>query len=87
MVTLDYLGQVWGAPYPFEDTYRKEPTTVPLGAGLGRPRVGACAERRARGSRVLLVAPPELAATGTGSPPGGPEGARVAYLIDVLGVS
>jgi peptidylprolyl isomerase len=87
LVTIDYLGQVWGSETPFEDTYAKEPTTVPLGvgqvvAGWDQALVGI-----PRGSRLLVVVPPDLGFGAAGSPPSIPGGATLAYVIDVLGVS
>lgn len=87
LVTLDYLGQTWGATTQFADTYDREPVTVALGAD----RVIAAWEKalvgRTRGSRLLVLTPPQLAFGATGNPPGIPGNASLAYVIDILGVS
>lgn len=87
LVTLDYLGQVWGAPRPFADTYPKEPVTVPLGTDGVLPAWDQALVGVRRGSRLLVLAPPSTAYGATGSPPDIPAGATLAYVIDVLGVS
>lgn len=87
LVTLDYLGQRWGARTPFEDTFPKEPVTVPLGVHQVVPAWDRALVGVRRGSRVLVVAPPDLAFGETGNPPQIPANATLVYVIDVLGVS
>ena len=85
--TLNYIGQVWGADEPFDNSYeRGEPVTYPLTKGAlidgwveGIPGVKV-------GSRVMLVIPPELAYGKAGSdccPPN----STLVFVIDVLGAS
>jgi peptidylprolyl isomerase len=87
LVTLDYLGQVWGRSELFADTYAKEPVTVPLGAEGVVPAWERALVGVPQGSRLLVLAPPELAYKETGNPPDVPGNATVAFVIDVLGVS
>lgn len=87
LVTLDYLGQVWGESELFADTYPKEPVTVPLGAEGVVPAWDRALAGVPRGSRLLVVSPPELAFKETGSPPDIPGNATVAFVVDILGVS
>ncbi|MCW2780770.1 MAG: peptidylprolyl isomerase [Marmoricola sp.] len=87
LVTLNYLGQLYGTDKVFDQTFSKEPATIPLGTdgvieAWDRALVGV-----PRGSRVLVLTPPRLAFKATGSPPGIPGNATLAYVIDVLGVS
>lgn len=85
LVTLDYLGQQWGASEPFEDTYFKEPDLIALGTGMAPPAWDRALVGLRRGSRVLVVAPASLAGVpgATGSLVHG----TIAWVIDVLGVS
>lgn len=87
LVTLDYVGQVWGESTPFAATHDKEPVTVPLGVDGVVPAWDRALVGVPRGSRVLVVAPPSLGFGATGNPPDIPGNATLAYLIDVLGVS
>ena len=58
-LTVDYLGQVYNADKPFDESYSKEPAEFPIGvgqviAGWDERLVG-----RTVGSRVILEIPPE----------------------------
>lgn len=87
LVTVNYLGQVWGRSVPFEDTYPKEPAQVPIGVGAVTAAWDQALVGVRRGSRLLVLAPPRLAFKAAGNPPAVPGGATIAYVIDVLGVS
>lgn len=87
LVTLDYLGQVWGSRAQFANTWLKEPVTVALGVDGVLPAWDQALVGVRRGSRLLVLAPPELAYGDSGNPPDVPAGATLAYVIDVLGVS
>lgn len=85
LITLNYLGQQWGASDPFEDTYFKEPDLIALGTGMAPPAWERSLVGLRRGSRVLVIAPAALAGV-----PGikGPQvRGTIAWVIDVLGVS
>ena len=84
-VSVSYLGQVWGAPTPFENTFTGRPSLVSIGLGSvvkawDRGLVGLRA-----GSRVMLVCPPATAygATAQGDIPAR---STLVFVIDVLGV-
>lgn len=87
LVTIDYLGQVWGMPDQFASTYPTGPVTVALGADRVIPAWEQALVGVTRGSRVLVLTPPELAFDTTGNPPDIPGDATLAYVIDVRGVS
>jgi peptidylprolyl isomerase len=85
LVTLDYLGQVWGSRGAFVDTYFKEPAVVPIGATGSMPAWDQALVGVRRGSRVLVVDP---------NPPGrvpgvvaAPARGTICWVVDVLGVS
>lgn len=87
LVTLDYLGQLYGTNEVFDETYSTEPATVPLGTGLVIKAWEQALSGAKRGSRLLVLTPPSLAFKASGSPPTIPGNATIAYVIDVLGVS
>jgi peptidylprolyl isomerase len=86
LVTFDYLGQVWGSKEVFDESYSSAPRTFPVGVGglieaWDEAIVGAN-----RGSRLLIIAPPDVAYGEQGSPPSIPADATLAFVVDVLGV-
>ena len=85
LVTLDFLGQEWGRPVPFSDTYFKEPALVPIGAGGSVAAWDQALVGVRRGSRVLVLAPPDEKAAP--SVVDFPDNVAIAWVIDVLGVS
>jgi peptidylprolyl isomerase len=85
LVTFDYFGAVWGEEKPFDESYTGKP--VPFGVGIGG-LIKAWDETipgLARGSRVLIIAPPEQA-YGDQERPGIPAGSTLVFVVDVLGV-
>jgi peptidylprolyl isomerase len=86
LVTFDYLGQVWGSDKVFDESYSSEPRTFPVGIGglikaWDEAIVGA-----KRGSRLMIIAPADVAYGEQGSPPSIPGNATLAFVVDVLGV-
>ncbi len=86
LVTFDYLGQVWGEDKVFDESYSAEPRTFPVGIGglikaWDEAIVGAN-----RGSRLMIIAPADVAYGEQGSPPNIPGNATLAFVVDVLGV-
>jgi peptidylprolyl isomerase len=86
LVTFDYLGQVWGEDKVFDESYSSEPRTFPVGVGglikaWDEAIVGAN-----RGSRLMIIAPADVAYGEQGSPPSIPGNATLAFVVDVLGV-
>lgn len=85
LVTLDYLGQEWGSPTAFVDTYFKEPAVVPVGAEGSVPSWDQALVGLPAGSRVLVIDPdPPNRVPGV---PGTAEHGTISWVIDVLGVS
>lgn len=89
LVTMDYIGQVYGSKKPFNNTYLAgAPATFPVGVGglikaWDHALVGVPV-----GSRVMLVAPPSMAYGAQGSKQGGiPANATLVFVVDVLGAS
>ncbi len=84
-IAADYLGQVWGADAPFEETFSQEPAefSIGLGAVLKAWDRGLAGLRE--GSRVMLICPPALA-YGSTAQPGIPAGSTLVFVVDVLGV-
>ncbi len=89
LVTLDFLGQVYGQKKPFNNTFASGgPSPFPLGFGGVIPAWDKALVGLPIGSRVMLIAPPALAYGKEGSPDGGiPKNATLVFLVDVLGSS
>jgi peptidylprolyl isomerase len=85
LVTIDYLGQVWGSGGPFADTYFKEPVVVPIGAQLSLPAWNQALVGVRRGSRLLVIDPND--ATRVPGAVAVPSRGTIAWVIDILGVS
>jgi peptidylprolyl isomerase len=86
-VTFDYFGEVYGAKKPFDESYTKQPVTFPLGIGqlIQAWDKGLVGVRQ--GSRVMIVAPADVAYGPQGNPQGGiPKNATLVFVVDVLGV-
>ncbi|MDQ4053156.1 MAG: FKBP-type peptidyl-prolyl cis-trans isomerase [Actinomycetota bacterium] len=85
-VVVNYLGQVYGADKPFDESYSKEP--YPTGIGIGAVVKGwdQGLVGQTVGSRVILAIPPKL---GYGEE--GNEGAGIGasdtlyFVVDILG--
>ncbi len=88
LVTMNYLGQVYGQKKPFNNTFVAAPTAFPLGFGGVIPAWDKALVGLPVGSRVMLIAPPSLAYGAQGSPEGGiPKNATLVFLVDILGAS
>lgn len=86
IVTFDYLGQVYGSPEVFDESFTRDPS--PFGLGVGG-LIQAWDEGLVgvkRGSRVMIIAPPDTA-YGDQDKPEIPAGSTLVFVIDVLGVS
>jgi peptidylprolyl isomerase len=85
LVTFDYFGAVWGEKKPFDESYSSEP--VPFGVGIGGliPAWDKTIPGLTRGSRVLIIAPPDQA-YGDQERPGIPANSTLVFVVDVLGV-
>ena len=82
-ITVNYLGSVYDAQTPFDESFsRGEPLVSPLtgliqGWSIGLDGVPV-------GSRVLLQIPPAYGYGAEGSPPGIPGNATLWFLIDII---
>lgn len=86
-VTVDYLGQVWRAETPFDESFSGEPTTFTLAEGglidgwvEGLPGVSV-------GSRVLIVVPPDKGYGAAGAGEQIPGDSTLVFVVDVLGAN
>lgn len=84
-IAANYLGQVWGAAQPFQQTFTKEPAKFSIGLSKVVKAWDSALAGQKEGARVLIVAPPGLA-YGSTAQPGIPPGSTLAYVVDVLGV-
>jgi peptidylprolyl isomerase len=84
-IAADYIGQVWGAKAPFDNTFAKEPAKFSVGIG----GVVSCWDKGLAGvkagARVLMVCPPATA-YGKAARPGIPANSTLVFVVDVLGV-
>jgi peptidylprolyl isomerase len=85
MVTFDYYGAVYGEDKPFDESYSREP--APFGVGVNGliPAWDKVIPGLKRGSRVLIIAPPEDG-YGDQEQPSIPAGSTLTFVVDVLGV-
>lgn len=82
-VTVDYLGAVYDADEPFDESYsRGEPLVSALSGLIRGWSIGL--EGIPVGSRVLLQIPPAFGYGTQGSPPAIPGNATLWFLIDVI---
>lgn len=88
MVTVDYYGEVYGGDKAFDESYSREPVTFALGTGglikaWDEGLVGVN-----KGSRVMLIVPPDYGYGEQGSPQAGIKGGdTLVFVVDMLGVS
>lgn len=87
-LTVDYLGQVYNADEPFDESYSAQPAEFPIGvgqviAGWDERLVG-----RTVGSRVILEIPPAKGYGEEGNEQAGIKGTdTLFFVVDILGVS
>lgn len=85
-ITVDYLGQVYNAAEPFDESYSKEPAEFPIGVGQV---VAGWDERlvgRTVGSRVILEVPPNKGYGDEGNKDAGITGTdTLFFVVDILG--
>lgn len=85
MVTFDYFGAVWGEKKPFDESFTREPTAFAVGVNSLIPAWDQKIPGLTRGSRVMIIAPPE-SAYGDQDQPNIPAGSTLVFVVDVLGV-
>jgi len=86
VVTFNYLGQIWGKKKVFDESYTREPSPFGLGVSGLIPAWDEGLVGLKRGSRVLIIAPPEMG-YGDQDRPGIPANSTLVFVVDVLGVS
>jgi peptidylprolyl isomerase len=85
-VVVNYLGQVYGADKPFDESYSKEP--YPTGIGIGAVVKGwdEGLVGQTVGSRVILAIPPKLGYGEEGNQGAGIGGTdTLFFVVDILG--
>lgn len=87
-ITVDYLGQVYDAEQPFDESYSKEPAEFAIGVG---GVIDGWDERlvgRTVGSRVILEIPPNKGYGAKGNEGAGIKGTdTLFFVVDILGAS
>jgi peptidylprolyl isomerase len=86
LVTFNYYGAVWGAKKAFDSSYdRGEPTPFGVGVNGLIKAWDQVIPGLKRGSRVLIIAPPDQA-YGSTARPGIPANSTLTFVVDILGV-
>jgi peptidylprolyl isomerase len=84
-ITVDYLGQVYDAAKPFDESYSKEPASFGIGAGQVIPGWDKTLVGAKVGSRVLLAIPPGDGYGTKGNASAGIKGTDTLYfVVDIL---
>lgn len=87
-LTVDYLGQVYDAAEPFDESYSKEPAEFPIGVGQVISGWDQRLVGRTVGSRVILQIPPDDGYGSEGNEQAGIKGTDTLYfVVDILGAS
>jgi peptidylprolyl isomerase len=85
-VVVNYLGQVYGADKPFDESYSKEPFSTGIGVGAVVKGWDEGLVGQTVGSRVLLAIPPKLGYGEAGNEGAGINGTDTLYfVVDILG--
>lgn len=86
-IYVDYLGQVYNADKPFDESYSKEPAQFPIGVGQVVKGWDERLVGRTVGSRVILEIPPEKGYGKAGNEQAGIKGTdTLFFVVDILGV-
>ena len=87
-LTVDYLGQVYDAEAPFDESYSKEPAEFPIGVGQVIPGWDERLVGRTVGSRVILEIPPADGYGKKGNEAAGIKGTdTLFFVVDILAAS
>ncbi|PKH40501.1 peptidylprolyl isomerase [Nocardioides alpinus] len=87
-LTVDYLGQVYNADKPFDESYSKEPAEFPIGVGQVIDGWDQRLVGRTVGSRVILEIPPAQGYGAEGNEQAGIKGTdTLFFVVDILGAS
>jgi peptidylprolyl isomerase len=85
-ITVNYLGEVYGATKPFDESYsRGEPASFAIGAGAVIPGWDKTLVGATVGSRMILAIPPADGYGKAGNPQAGIKGTDTLYfVVDIL---
>ncbi len=84
-ITVDYLGQVYQADKPFDESYSKDPAEFPIGVGQVIKGWDERLVGRTVGSRVILEIPPADGYGKTGNEGAGIKGTdTLFFVVDIL---
>lgn len=87
-IYVDYLGQVYNADKPFDESYSKEPASFPIGVGQVVKGWDERLVGRTVGSRLILEIPPSKGYGKEGNEGAGIKGTdTLFFVVDILGVS
>jgi peptidylprolyl isomerase len=87
-LTVDYLGQVYDAEKPFDESYSKEPAEFPIGVGQVIKGWDERLVGRTVGSRVILEIPPADGYGKAGNEQAGIKGTdTLFFVVDILAAS
>jgi peptidylprolyl isomerase len=87
-ITVDYLGEVYGAKKPFDESYSKTPATFGIGTGQVISGWDKTLVGERVGSRVILEIPPKEGYGTQGQPSAGIKGTDTLYfVVDILAAS
>ena len=87
-LTVDYLGQVYNADAPFDESYSKEPAEFPIGTGSVIDGWDQRLVGRTVGSRVILEIPPAQGYGKKGNEAAGIKGTdTLFFVVDILGAA
>ena len=87
-IAVDYLGQVYDAKKPFDESYSKDPTSFPIGVGQVVPGWDKALVGKTVGSRVILSIPPADGYGKEGNESAGIKGTdTLFFVVDILGVA
>ncbi len=87
-ITVNYLGQVYKAKKPFDESYSKTPATFAIGTGAVITGWDKTLVGQKVGSRMILQIPPKEGYGKSGKPEAGIKGTDTMYfVVDILGAS
>ncbi len=87
-IAVDYLGQVYEAKKPFDESFSKEPATFPIGVGQVVKGWDKALVGKTVGSRVILSIPPADGYGEKGNESAGIKGTdTLFFVVDILGAA
>jgi FKBP-type peptidyl-prolyl cis-trans isomerase len=87
-ITVNYLGQVYAAKKPFDESYSKTPASFAIGVGQVVPGWDKTLVGAKVGSRMILMIPPADGYGAKGNPQAGIKGTDTLYfVVDILAAS